>query len=314
MNKGYSKTNNNHRYNNSDDSTLQSLDLSRLKLTVDVDNNSRYYQYNEPKSIPFSPKKYCEIQKKYEFGRTNMPGRKKQQREWRSAIDPKSGRRYYYDVHTRETQWHKPLELASKSERRDIEEKEKKQHEFFKAMEKNILKSMQCGQVPGQVVAQEDTVESLPKPITKKVNKPKLLRTISSMDHDLLKELTNIDAECNPPAETSPDYGLNRLGLENSPENASTDFFRALPQPEDQTIKSSSCIPPSLTPCSTSSFSSFDKDEPVITTGRSEFHDVKALSKSIPKPHLSKRNTCGTMYVSSTMADPDKDATIKVRT
>lgn len=243
-----------------------------------------------------------------------MPGRKKQQREWRSAIDPKSGRRYYYDVHTRETQWHKPLELASKSERRAIEEKEKKQHEFFKAMEKNILKSMQCGQVPGQVVAQEDTVESLPKPITsRKVNKPKLLRTISSMDHELLKELTNIEAESKPPVETGPDYGLNRLSLENSPENASKDVFSALPHP-GQTIKSSSSIPPSLTPCSTSSFSSFDKDESVTTTGRSEFTDVKALSKSIPKPHLSKRNTCGTIYVSSTMADPDKDATIKVRT
>jgi hypothetical protein len=33
--------------------------------------------------------------------------------------------------------------------------------------------------------------------------------------------------------------------------------------------------------------------------------------KSIPKPTFQQRNTCGTLYVSSTMSDPDKDATIK---
>jgi hypothetical protein len=31
------------------------------------------------------------------------------------------------------------------------------------------------------------------------------------------------------------------------------------------------------------------------------------------KPELQRRNTCGTLYVGSTMSEPDKDATIKVR-
>jgi hypothetical protein len=33
----------------------------------------------------------------------------------------------------------------------------------------------------------------------------------------------------------------------------------------------------------------------------------------LPMPHMARRNTCGTIYVGSTMSAPDKDATIKVR-
>ena len=32
------------------------------------------------------------------------------------------------------------------------------------------------------------------------------------------------------------------------------------------------------------------------------------------RPNLVRRNTCGTLYVGTTMSAPDKDATIKVRT
>jgi hypothetical protein len=229
-----------------------------------------------------------------------MPERRKK-REWKSAVDPKSGRTYYYDVHTRETQWRKPLELASKSERHAIEEKENKQRDFFKAMENNILKSMRIGQIPGsQLPDQEDTVESLPKSSCKRP-KPKLLRTISSMDTELLMELTNIEQQSmSPPPAISPDC-------------ATTSFFDSLPQPGYDNI-------PSLASASTGS-SSFDRGSTSFEKGSTSFDKENAsietmsrpnLSKSnLSKPNLSKRNTCGTMYVGSTMADPDKDAAIK---
>lgn len=249
--------------------------------------------------------------------------RKKKQREWKSAIDPKSGRRYYYDAYTRETQWHKPIELATKAERRAIEDKEKKQRDFFQAMEKNILRSMKVGQVPGsQSYEDEDTVESLPpgKPkVLSKRNKPKpqLLRTISSMDHELLKELTNVEEESR-----SPFTG-------QSPDGVRSSFFDSLPQPESQihnvhslssmsTSSNDKDYPPSKLTSKSGDFVSFDKPDlkPMWSPNLSESSSScsqSTKSKNIPKPNLSKRNnTCGTMYVSTTMAAPDKDAAIKV--
>jgi len=67
--------------------------------------------------------------------------------DWQSAEDPATGRTYYYNVITRETQWRKPMELASEDERSIMEEKERKQREFFAVMESNILQSMANGTV-----------------------------------------------------------------------------------------------------------------------------------------------------------------------
>jgi len=67
------------------------------------------------------------------------------QQVWRSAVDSKTGRTYYYDIVTRQTQWRKPLDLATDEERKAIEQKERKQKEFFAAMESNILKSLAGG-------------------------------------------------------------------------------------------------------------------------------------------------------------------------
>ena len=64
---------------------------------------------------------------------------------WRTATDPASGRTYYYHVETRETQWRKPLELASDQEKEDMRKKEEQQRNFFAAMEANILKNLESG-------------------------------------------------------------------------------------------------------------------------------------------------------------------------
>jgi hypothetical protein len=43
------------------------------------------------------------------------------------------------------------------------------------------------------------------------------------------------------------------------------------------------------------------------------FNSRIKVSKFLQKPTMMKRNTCGSLYIRDTMADPDKDACIKVR-
>jgi len=110
---------------------------------------------------------------------------------------------------TRETQWRKPIELASAEERRAIQEKERKQKDFFAAMEGNILRCMEKGVVPGTPATQggeeEETVGSMAKVQKKTVkllaksNKPsRAVRTISSMNNDVLAEVTKVTGDSPP--------------------------------------------------------------------------------------------------------------------
>jgi hypothetical protein len=70
---------------------------------------------------------------------------KSNKNDWKKAVDPKSGRTYYYHCLTRETQWSMPIAMASDAERAAMEEKERRQREFFALMEVNILKSISSG-------------------------------------------------------------------------------------------------------------------------------------------------------------------------
>jgi len=145
---------------------------------------------------------------------------------WKSAVDPRSGRTYYYHEVTRETQWRKPLELASSEERRAMEEKERRQKEFFAAMESNILNSLSKGVVPGTpnpqpLLRKKSSIKTLqtsagtPMPARRKssrsrkasfgreriskapttpgdgdgAERPNLVRTISAMDETVLSDL-----------------------------------------------------------------------------------------------------------------------------
>ena len=282
-----------HRYTSSEES-LHSLNFSSLDISATLGKQKHQFtasnrpsrntvaytqQHNTRRSRRPSPKTHKD--------KPALMPQQKTQRVWKSAIDSKSGRRYYYDVNTRQTQWQKPLELASKSERHSIKEKEQQQKDFFKTMERNILKSMNSGHIPGPlIVNQEDTIKSLPKPSVSR-SKPLLLRTISSMDHELLQELTNVETETKKaPTATSPDIVTTTTFSESLPQPGGRELFKNIP---------------SLASTSTSSSSSFDN------------YETKVTSPVVPKPELAKRNnTCGTMYVVHTMADPDKDGAIKV--
>lgn len=118
---------------------------------------------------------------------------------WKSAVDAQTGRTYYYHEVTRETQWRKPMELASDAERRAMEEKERKQKDFFAAMEANMLNSISQGVVPGTPSQGGDgsgTSNSLKRrkssrkvPLGPDGRPEELVRTISTMDETFLRDL-----------------------------------------------------------------------------------------------------------------------------
>jgi hypothetical protein len=214
-----------------------------------------------------------------------------EQREWRSAVDSKSGKTYYYDAITRETQWRKPLELATLSEREKIEEKDRQLRDFFRSMEMNILKASDRGQVPGVSATSEDVVKPLRNSISKKLKKPILIRSISSMDDTLIAELTQDIEDCNKTSSAMI-----------SPDSSTTSFFDSLPQPaQNNRSKNQHSPPPFATSNDLDRAPAFKR---TITP--------PTISKSLPKPNMAKRNTCGSLYIRNTMADPDKDACIKV--
>jgi len=289
---------------------------------------------------------------------------KKPAQVWKSAKDKKTGRTYYYDTVTRQTQWQKPLELATDEERRAIANKEKKQKDFFSAMEANMLKSMAGGSlVPASSRSgslrksgsnygsdEEDREEGIAEMSSRTPTKqtsgllPKGLkpncmpvRTISSMDDALIAEL----------AKTGQKSPFDRSATKVSPQSISSFPFddetnndaktplvshlhASFPVPMKRSSSSSpssassasstgSCTPPRtaedraidqfrMTAAEMAAMSLNDKDE-IASADVSEPSLLQL--QSIPRPTLQQRNTCGTLYVSSTMSDPDKDATIK---
>lgn len=121
---------------------------------------------------------------------------------WRTAQDPSTGRTYYFHVETRETQWRKPVELASDQEKEEMRKKEEQQRSFFATMESNILKNLQSGAMVESTQATEDREETADFLPTRSVDtssssnqggsgleRPGLVRTISSMDRQVLSEL-----------------------------------------------------------------------------------------------------------------------------
>jgi hypothetical protein len=119
---------------------------------------------------------------------------------WKTAVDPASGRNYYYHVETRQTQWRKPLELATAEERKALLEKDAQQRAFFQAMEANILKGLATPKtssaneeikIESQLMTKKDEPESNHQTQTPAIPRPMgmRVRTISTMDVTVLKDL-----------------------------------------------------------------------------------------------------------------------------
>lgn len=314
-------------------------------------------------------------------------------RTWKSAIDPKTKRTYYYDSISRQTQWSKPIELASEKERRAIEEKELRQKNFFAVMEANIMKNIAVGSLAPDSTSssgsgsndsrnsktssfedfelQEESIGEmatdsslslteqskgtlLPKDM-KPVSRP--VRTISSMGDAMLAELVKTDAKVSPNAVLAflhEPLSLNRpanLGGVSSKSDASVrcgESFQhtlvshlqsSFPPPTKHGSPLSDCNSQrsdggdgkvktsdedravdkflrtaeemaALTPTCGATHTAIDGEQGAPTNLDASLPSTSGLPK-LPKGVLRYRNTCGTIHVSSTMSDPDKDATIK---
>lgn len=230
------------------------------------------------------------------------------------------------------------MELATPEERSRIEETKRKQKEFFRSMEANILKAMNRGHVPGMDnPMEEDVVKPLPSSknvvmfqhyqsnsrsnrknsnklilANNRISKPALIRTISSMNDELIAELAqnhegDKEGISSPPGMISPDSITNTAFFDIS-SSFSKSFSKSCPSLLDS--------PPHLVDHSTmvirnSPVRNLDRFDSNKNTQQTSSPNMK-VSKHLEKPIMMKRNTCGSLYISDTMADPDKDACIKV--
>lgn len=106
-------------------------------------------------------------------------------RVWRTARDPKTGRVYYYDVVTRETQWSKPIELMDESEQAEVAKQEAEKKAFFEDMEANMRMCFDEGltsvDVPKRGIGWRPTSGSIGS-----LSDSRYVRTLSTMDDSIL--------------------------------------------------------------------------------------------------------------------------------
>jgi len=297
---------------------------------------------------------------------------------WKSAVDPNSGKTYYYHTVTRETQWRKPLELATDEEKRKMDEKESKQKDFFAAMEANILNSLSQGILPG--TEKETEVQRLAsrKPSYRE-GRPVLERTISAMDESVLKDLIRRQPSIhqtkkvesiksivsslggfesivrqpsslesvNEMFDDLPDEGSNSEGLagDGTALNMSSSNGFGLSWGETAALKKLGAIAKEMKDAENGKTAEVSKG--IKYEGRDSSKIIGVAKSAAPKraksdgvfqkaknigsrdldfdpsdddsddedkavrPAVARRNTCGTMYMKTTMSAPDIDATIK---
>lgn len=141
-----------------------------------------------------------------QYNSTHRINYNKMSSHWKSAVDPRSGQTYFFHEITRETQWRKPMELATDEEKSAMEEKEQKEKDFFAAMEANILSSLSRGVIPGTPAQpkKEEDYEGTPgsegnlsrissrkslRRVRSRAGRPEMVRTISTMDESVLKDV-----------------------------------------------------------------------------------------------------------------------------
>jgi len=277
-------------------------------------------------------------------------------------VDQKSGRTYYFNIRTRATQWRKPVELASDTEREEMERKERTQKLFFSAMEANILKSMATGKVVEESPKQKET-NKRPE-VSGSLEKPQMVRTISAMDENILTKLVknvstteavyrrasqrantmakiaegSMSSEC----ELSLSGSMTEFFMKSSDDgfgmsDEDMDALRDLSEiakemrssigsnlgspktgllDEDEEEDPRLGLKQRARPISEDSLSALIEEEEMESENEEDLRSglkekPNLIKKSKSKPKLMKRNTCGTIYLQTTMSAPDKDATIK---
>ncbi len=252
---------------------------------------------------------------------------------WKTAVDPATGRTYYYDAITRQTQWHKPPEIRA-LEKKKKEEKLKRDTIFFKEMERNILQSLKRGElIPGipNATTSKAVVDVGPPreprsppentlPIHRKAACPRM-RTISGMDEVLLAELkddnlvrlfhTHMQRPIEPRSGRPPlPAGPSKRAIDDEDCECDSDPLELSPD-LTHPVKD---VHPLHRNTSSSSLVELDLlagesllDEPI----QSENDMIAELTNGDIRPLHTRRNTGGTIYLQNTIYNPDIQATIK---
>uniref|UniRef100_A0A7S1BXU3 WW domain-containing protein n=1 Tax=Corethron hystrix TaxID=216773 RepID=A0A7S1BXU3_9STRA len=209
-------------------------------------------------------------------------------RQWEKAVDPQSGRNFYYDPVTGETQWDKPATMAvNPEEKAAAAKREKEMNSFFRSMEANIIKNWNTPPVSAdkpessqlETVCherdEEDQLSVSSNPLEIKLPIPSsssgsrrariVARTISSMEDNIFKELVG---------DNKTDTKDRRLVLKTCDEELSMEIVSLDSSLDNMSLSNT------------------------------------FISKKKTSPPL-RRNSGGTLYVGSTMSVPDIDATIK---
>ena len=140
------------------------------------------------------------------------------------------------------------------------------------------------------------------------IDKPELVRTISKMENELARQLNPRLANDNP--FFTPTMGGGQKGYHqecSTPTTQAMDILSGLhlhtPDSEGVNVSLSS---------SSLEYSPLTPEESVISTSFSFGSPGQSTNPRLSRPSLiTKRNTCGTIHVNTTLAAPDQDAMIK---
>jgi Cyclin, N-terminal domain/WW domain len=273
---------------------------------------------------------------------------------WRTAVDPSSGRTYYYHSSSYETTWDKP-QVVAEYERRMREELKRKTREFFAEMERNIQQSLlRKERIPGipantnlaslMTVLRKSTspianqpllnaksftpqrsleppVSDTPQPHELTKPPPARIRTISSMNEGILAQVSSRSV-----TPTNDETSSSRARNAGSSDGVSVTREGRPPMapPRMRTSSRDNVLPtrPRSAVSSASPETGDDDDlagegfvsTPVVLSNKTPAEEGQP--PSVPRPSAisqthSRRNTGGTIYVQSTMSNPDVDNTIK---
>mmetsp|Transcript_6356 Transcript_6356/g.19281 ORF Transcript_6356/g.19281 Transcript_6356/m.19281 type:complete len:522 (+) Transcript_6356:102-1667(+) len=213
------------------------------------------------------------------------PAEKSRRRMWREARDPKTGRTYYYDVETRETQWSKPAELLDASERAEVERREAEKRAFFEEMEANMKRRFADGltsvDVPSEAAApwthkggggekERGIGWRPPRPSSGSFSsgaEARFVRTLSTMDDSFLLLAQSSRASRN-------------LSLSPRRDSNAENVMPRIPE-------ASAGLP--------------------VAAGKKKTRSQRASSDLAVPP----RNSTGTLFLDATLDAPDKEATIR---
>lgn len=253
--------------------------------------------------------------------------------EWRSALDEKSGRTYYYKASSGETTWSKPVELATGEEREEIIRKKLETKNFFAAMEATVRRKFatNSGWVVGDVPLNSGWGKSESKSdgeLSSMVDDVKSCRSqsrdVSSDSKAETKDigyfLEDITADG---AKVSCSSGTKAAGRLVRTISSLDDEILTMSLTQDRTRSISTSSrgnddfmvgmdkSVALSPARENFLASIGS--PRNNRSRSPRHTVSVVpsAKNAPKGMLRRNNSMSTIFVDTTLVKPNNERTIK---